>query len=65
MNAHINALLINLSNERARLSMAKTQAEIDLRTVWVRQLEREVKDEETFIEQVEITDDELLSLLDD
>lgn len=65
MTTHLNALLIGLSNERARLANAKSQGEIDLRTVWVRQLEREVEAEEGFMQKYEVSDDELLSLLED
>ena len=65
MTTHLNALLLGLSNERSRLANATSQGEIDLRTVWIGQLEREVEAEESFMQKYEISDDELLSLLDD
>lgn len=43
---HLNALLLNLSHERTRLSNAKTDGERELRSVWVYQLEKEVAHEE-------------------
>jgi hypothetical protein len=60
---HLNALLMNLSNERIRLSNAKTQSERDLRTVWVKQLEKEVASEEKFVGENQMSDDELLAAL--
>ena len=46
---HYVALMNNLSNEKKRLSEATTQAEIELRSVWVSQLEKELKSEEEFL----------------
>lgn len=57
--AHLDALNLNLSNERMRLASAKTDAERQLRAVWVAQLEKEVAAEELFAG----TDDELLAEL--
>jgi hypothetical protein len=45
MSTHLNALMLNLSNERIRLSNAKDAGEIALRTVWVKQLPKEIADE--------------------
>lgn len=39
---HIDYLQNQLYAEKARLAMAKNSGEIELRTVWVRQLEREI-----------------------
>ena len=64
--SHYDALLSRLSNERDRLTRAKTNGEKELRTVWVSQLEREVADERTFLGISEIDDlsaDELLEKL--
>jgi hypothetical protein len=60
---HLNALLMNLSNERIRLGNAQTQSERDLRTVWVKQLEKEVSSEEKFVGENQLSDDELLAAL--
>lgn len=66
---HLNALLIGLSNERARLADAKSKNEIALRSVWVKQYEKEVAFEEARLpaeisEEVEnMSDDELLAEL--
>lgn len=66
---HLNALEVNLSNERVRLYNAKTCAERDLRSVWVSQLEREVAKEKEFIGYVEpagisgMSEDELMAEL--
>ena len=35
---HLHALNLNLSNERIRLSNAKTNGEIQLRSIWIAQL---------------------------
>lgn len=56
---HLDALNLNLSNERMRLAGAKTDAERQLRAVWVAQLEKEVSGEETFTG----SDEELLAEL--
>lgn len=70
---HLQALLLNLSHERGRLSRARSEPERQLRAVWVAQLEREVSAEEAFLrrtsplpEVIELDDDALLrALLDD
>ena len=61
--SHLTALQMNLSNERVRLANATTDAERDLRKVWVSQLEKEIEEEEKFFE-IPLTDDELLVALD-
>lgn len=47
--SHLIALITRLSNERARLNAATCPHEIALRTVWVRQCEKEVNGEEQFL----------------
>lgn len=65
MNEHLSALMVRLSNERVRLSNAKNKKEIELRKVWIAQIEKEIKFEQKLskIEEVEMTDDELLAEL--
>ncbi len=55
---HLDAIQLRLSNERVRLSNAKTDAERELRQVWANQTERELVAEYAFlgIEQPSITD---------
>jgi hypothetical protein len=61
---HLSALQLRLSNERIRLSQATNKAEIELRTVWVKQLEKEVDGEYKFLNQHNaMSDDELLKEL--
>lgn len=50
---HLQALISGLSNERARLASATKAQEIELRKVWVRQLEKEVNAEERFLGMTE------------
>lgn len=65
--SHLNALELGLSHERSRLANAQSQGERELREVWVRQLEKEVKAEREFLgltfEPTEMTADELLAAL--
>lgn len=61
---HIDALQLRLSNERQRLSEAKSAGEIALRTQWVLQIQREIVAEGGFVEVREpMTDDELFAEL--
>ena len=67
---HLNALLLGLSHERARLNEAKSENERVIRGVWVAQIEREIEHEERFLARQPIdaavesmTDDELLAAL--
>lgn len=62
---HLHALNLNLSNERIRLSNAKTDGEIELRSIWIAQLEKEIAEEEKLLglKQPDISDDDLLSEL--
>lgn len=61
--SHLNALELNLSHERVRLSQATAAQDIALRKVWVAQLEREIADERRFLGIVS-TDDADLSIDD-
>lgn len=67
INEHLSSLQYLLSNERIRLSNAKTEGERELRQVWVNQLEKEVAREREFLgidaNVCEMTDDELLKEL--
>lgn len=65
MMKHLHALNLNLSNERIRLSNAKTDGEIELRSIWIAQLEKEISEEEKLLslKQPDISDDDLLSEL--
>ena len=47
--SHLQACIARLANERARLAAATDKNEIELRTVWVRQMEKEVSGEERFL----------------
>jgi hypothetical protein len=59
---HLDALQLRLSNERMRLADAKTNYERRLRSVWVRQIEKEIEHEVKY-EQISI--DELAEELKD
>lgn len=60
---HLDALKLNLSNERRRLQNAKTDGERALRAIWVQQLEKEVSGEDRFIAPPEMDEDKLLAEL--
>lgn len=61
---HLSALQLRLSNERIRLNQATNKGEIELRSVWVKQLEKEVQGEFEFLNQHNVmSDDELLKEL--
>lgn len=65
--SHLDALQVRLSHERARLTAAKKPREIELRTVWVAGIEREIMHEMDRIggkaPNVYMSDDELLAAL--
>lgn len=69
--SHLVALHNGLAHEKDRLSKAKTDSERAIRTVWVKQLEREVADEYTFLGMAQdseletLSDDDLLAALSD
>lgn len=60
---HLSALQLRLSNERIRLSQATNKAEIELRTVWVKQMEKEVAGEIEFLSAKDMSADDLLKEL--
>jgi hypothetical protein len=60
---HLSMLQLRLSNERIRLSQATSKGEIELRKVWVKQLEKEVDGELEFLSVNEMSADELLKEL--
>lgn len=60
---HLSMLQLRLSNERVRLSQATSKGEIELRTVWVKQMEKEVSGELEFLSVNEMSADELLKEL--
>ena len=64
---HLSILQVRLSNERIRLSEAKTESERQSRRVWIAQMEKEIAGEQSFLAAGEpMSDAELLAqLLDD
>lgn len=67
MTEHLDALRLRLSNEQGRLAAARTPGEVELRKVWIAQVEREIAQEEALLglsnEPAEMTDDEILAEL--
>lgn len=67
MSDHLSALQLRLSNERARLAAATRPGEIELRRVWVAQIEKEIEQERAYVmpeaRSIELSDDELLEQL--
>lgn len=70
---HYFSLCHRLDNEKERLENAKTDKEKELRSVWVKQLEKEIEKEKEFLlskgltvesEVDSMTDDELLKELE-
>lgn len=67
---HLNALEYRLHNEKMRLNEATNSKEIELRKVWVFQIEKEIKAERAFLNlpemesDIEMTLDELLAELE-
>jgi len=57
---HLNALQLRLLNERARLAVARSAQEIEARTVWVAQIEKEIAAEAQFAALPEMSDDDLM-----
>lgn len=51
---HYTALMIRLSNEKGYLASATKQSEIELRKVWIAQIEKEIAQEELFLKSKEI-----------
>lgn len=46
---HYAALMTRLSNEKDYLALATKQSEIELRTVWIKQIEKEIAQEAEFL----------------
>ena len=46
---HYAALMTRLSNEKVYLTAATNQSKIELRTVWIAQIEKEIQDEVEFL----------------
>lgn len=46
---HYTALMTRLSNEKAYLAATTQQSEIELRTVWIAQIEKEIQGEVDFL----------------
>lgn len=65
--SHLLALETRLFNEKEYLLASKTDFEKEMRSVWVSQMEKEIKDEKMFLgidnEVLEISDEELLKAL--
>ena len=67
--SHLNALQNRLFNEQQRLANAVDSKEIELRKVWVSQIEKEIAGEYAFLgvdqwtEESEISDEDLLAQL--
>lgn len=67
---HLTALITRLSNEKAALASATKQGEIELRTVWVSQCQKEINGEEKFLgmdltdwNEPELSDEDLMAEL--
>lgn len=67
MSEHLASLQLRLSSERARLAAATRPGEIELRRVWVAQIEKEIERERAYVmpeaRNIEMSDDELLEQL--
>lgn len=68
--SHLDALQLRLSNERLRLVNAKTKKERELRSVWIKQIQQEVRGEVALLVNTaigaksdEMSDDELITAL--
>jgi hypothetical protein len=70
--AHYAALMTRLSNEKIYLAAATKESEIELRSVWIKQIEKEIADELLFLEskgvkiystETEMSDDDILNEL--
>lgn len=72
---HLNALELRLSHERGYLAQAKRPQEIEIRKVWIAQIEKEIAGEKKFLaehygiefpatlDEILMSDDELLAEL--
>lgn len=68
--SHLNSLEASLARETVRLENSKTSYEVEMRTVWVSQIKKEISGEYKFIgiqplteKLIAMSDDELLSEL--
>ena len=63
---HLASLYRLVDRERERLEKAKGQREIDLRTVWLSQIQKEIHSELSRMPKLEVdlSDDDLLAELD-
>lgn len=57
--SHLQALQANLANEKGRLLKASNPKEIEARTVWVSQLEKEIAQEIEFLKKKGIHIDDI------
>lgn len=73
---HYTTLMTRLSNAKGYLAVATKQSEIELRTVWIKQIEKEIEGEVEFLKSKginvyhptdadNVSDDDLLSGLFD
>lgn len=71
---HYVALITRLSNEKGYLTLATNQTEIELRSVWIKQIEKEIAQEVEFLKSKgidvyhsevdnELSDDDILNEL--
>ncbi len=67
---HLTALFTRLGNEKGYIRAAKSEGEIELRSVWVKQIQNEINAEEKFLgmsqtdwNASEISDEELMAEL--
>lgn len=66
---HLLALNVRLSHEFSKRSAATSESEKKLRTVWIKQIEKEIKDERKLLglkeetDLSELSDDELIDYL--
>ncbi len=56
---HLDALELRLSQERERLARAKTDSERAARKVWIAQIEKEITGEKQFLNDGDISLDDL------
>ncbi len=66
--SHLDALEVRLSHERGYLAAAVKTQEIALRKVWISQIEKEIRQERSFLQlevvhDCDLSDDELLAEL--
>lgn len=66
---HLDALELRLSHEIARINLARSESERELRRVWLAGIDKEIADELRFLDledalfEPEMTDDEILAAL--